>query len=137
MDAVFNKTQELGAALLETEAYAQMQQAEENFAKDEAAQALLNEYGSLQAQIGAALEAEEADPAKINQLNDRVLEIQQELYENSAFIAVNEARENFARIINQVNQILKFMITGEVDSPEEGGCTEDMCASCGGHCHGH
>ena len=40
-------------------------------------------------------------------------------------------------IVDQVNQVLRFIVTGETaegDTEEEGGCG-GSCASCGGGCH--
>ena len=45
-------------------------------------------------------------------------------------VALNEARNNFNGLINQINQVLQFIVTGRMD---EAGCSGD-CGSCGG-CH--
>jgi len=47
-------------------------------------------------------------------------------------VALTEARGEFTGLINQVNQVLQFIVTGRMDDPE-GGCS-GSCATCGG-CH--
>ena len=46
-------------------------------------------------------------------------------------IAMTQARSAFSDLINQVNQVLQFIVTGQVN--EEGNCS-GSCASCGGSC---
>jgi hypothetical protein len=44
--------------------------------------------------------------------------------------ALTEARENFSNLIEQVNQVLKFIITGQLAEPKSS-CS-GHCGSCGG-----
>lgn len=133
MNEVFMKTRELGEALLNSETYQLLQKAQETIAADEVAGALLDEYGALQNEIGELLQSENADTATISAKNNRMMQIQQELAQNDTFAQFQQAQNDFAVLMNQVNQILSFMITGKFDEPS--GCSPDACASCGGRCH--
>jgi len=133
MNEVFLKTRELGEALLNSETYQLLQKAQETIAADEVAGALLDEYGVLQNEIGELLQSENADTATISAKNNRMMQIQQELAQNDTFAQFQQAQNDFAVLMNQVNQILRFMITGEFDEPS--GCSPDACATCGGGCH--
>ena len=110
-----------------------MQKAQETIAADEVAGALLDEYGVLQNEIGELLQSENADTATISAKNNRMMQIQQELAQNDTFAQFQQAQNDFAVLMNQVNQILRVMITGEFDEPS--GCSPDACATCGGCCH--
>ena len=64
-------------------------------------------------------------------VGDEAVAAQQTLNAMPAVDAMTTARQNFSELMNQVNHVLEFMITGEVE--QSGGCTGN-CASCGG-CH--
>ena len=46
---------------------------------------------------------------------------------------MNDAQTEFSNLLGQVNQVLRFIITGQVD---DGGCGGN-CSSCGGSCGTH
>lgn len=133
MNEVFAKTRELGDALLRSEVYQALEKAQEAINADEQAVAMLDEYGKLQNEIGELLQSEQADTASITQKNDRMMQLQQLLAQNDTFAQFQQAQSDFSALVGQVNQILRFMITGEFDEPS--GCSPDACASCGGGCH--
>ena len=56
--------------------------------------------------------------------------MQASLTEMPSIQAMNEAQTEFSKLLTQVNQVLRFIITGQVD---EGGCG-GSCESCGGSC---
>ena len=56
--------------------------------------------------------------------------MQAELIEMPSIKAMNDAQTEFSNLLTQVNQVLRFIITGQVD---DGGCGGN-CASCGGSC---
>ena len=63
MDAVFQKTRELGQALIESEAYQQMKAAEDKAARNQEAAESMNRYLQLRAQIQELLSRENPDSA--------------------------------------------------------------------------
>ena len=58
-------------------------------------------------------------------------EAQQRLQMIDDILALNEARSEFDGLIGQVNQVLQFIVTGNMEQPS--GCT-GSCATCSG-CH--
>ena len=56
---------------------------------------------------------------------------QQQLTAMPAVDAMTSARQQFSELMNQVNHVLEFIITGEL--PQSGGCSGN-CSSCSG-CH--
>ena len=78
---------------------------------------------------GTAMSAGSAD--EIARFSQEMDDAQQTLNAMPAVDEMTTARQNFSELMNQVNHVLEFMITGEVE--QSGGCTGN-CASCGG-CH--
>ena len=123
MDAVFQKTRELGRALMESEAYLKMKAAEDKaMANEEAARAMgefLEKRGELQAiNIDSKI------------INGSVTADKSTATMGEA-VALTDARNAFNALIGQINQVLQFIVTGEMQQPE--GCS-GSCASCSG-CH--
>ena len=131
MDAVFQKTRELGQALIESEAYQQMKAAEDKAARNQEAAKSMERYLQLRAQIQELLSRENPDSAALKRLSDEMDAEQDKLNMIDDIVAMTQARAAFSELINQVNQVLQFIVTGQVN--EEGNCS-GSCASCGGSC---
>ena len=131
MDAVFQKTRELGQALIESDVYQAMKAAEEKAARNQEVAETMNRYLQLRAQIQEILSRENPDSAVLKKLSDEMDETQEKLNMIDDIIAMTQARSAFSDLINQVNQVLQFIVTGQVS--EEGNCS-GSCASCGGSC---
>ena len=131
MDAVFQKTRELGQALIESEAYQQMKAAEDKAARNQEAARSMERYLQLRAQIQELLSRENPDSAALKRLSDEMDAEQDKLNMIDDIVAMTQARAAFSELINQVNQVLQFIVTGQVS--EEGHCS-GSCASCGGSC---
>ena len=117
MSKVTDCARALGQAIVDSEEYKAMQITEKTAMNDLAVAAAMSRY--LEAKDEIARFSQEMDDA------------QQTLNAMPAVDAMTTARQNFSELMNQVNHVLEFMITGEVE--QSGGCTGN-CASCGG-CH--
>ena len=130
MDNVFKKTRELGEALLESEVYLKMKDAEDKaMANPEAAQtmaAFLEKRGELQ----SMMQSDNPDPGAMKRLSEEMDDLQDRLQMVDDIVALNDARNEFNSLIGQINQVLQFIVTGRM---EESSCGGD-CGSCGG-CH--
>ena len=130
MDNVFKKTRELGEALLESEVYLKMKDAEDKaMANPEAAQtmaAFLEKRGELQ----SMMQSDNPDPGAMKRLSEEMDDLQDRLQMVDDIVALNDARNEFNSLIGQINQVLQFIVTGRM---EESSCSGD-CGSCGG-CH--
>ncbi len=132
MDKVFEKTRELGQALLESEAYQRVKEAEDRAMKNEQAAAAMSEYLEKRTELQAMVQGENPDPAVLKRLSDEMDEAQQRLQMMDDIVALNAARDEFNGLIGQINQVLQFIVTGNMEEPV-GGCT-GSCATCSG-CH--
>ena len=130
MDNVFKKTRELGEALLESEVYLRMKDAEDKaMANPEAAQtmaAFLEKRGELQ----SMMHSDNPDPGAMKRISEEMDDLQDRLQMVDDVVALNDARNEFNSLIGQINQVLQFIVTGRMD---ESGCSGD-CGACGG-CH--
>jgi cell fate (sporulation/competence/biofilm development) regulator YlbF (YheA/YmcA/DUF963 family) len=130
MNQVFLKTRELGDAIMQSEEYRTMKQAEDRAMANADAAAAMGQYMEARQKIEAALEQENPDPEMLKRLSGEMDLTQQKLSLIDDVQALTEARESFSSLIEQVNQVLKFIITGQINDPKQdcGG----SCGSCGG-----
>ncbi|MBQ6373670.1 MAG: YlbF family regulator [Clostridia bacterium] len=130
MDKVFEKTRELGEALLECEVYNRMKAAEERAMQNPEAAAGMAEFLEKRASLQAMMQSEDPDPVAMKRLSDGMDACQERLQMIDDVVALTEARNEFNGLIGQINQVLQFIVTGRMDEP---GCGGD-CSSCSG-CH--
>ncbi|MBE5773014.1 MAG: YlbF family regulator [Clostridiales bacterium] len=132
MDKVFQKTRELGQALLECEVYANMKEAEERAMKNQEAAQLMASFLEKRTQIQQMMQEGNPDPGAMKRLSDEMDADQERLQMMDDIVALTQARGEFTGLINQVNQVLQFIVTGRMDDPD-GGCS-GSCETCG-RCH--
>ena len=132
MNAVFEKTRELAEALMQSEEYIAMKAAEETAMANAEAAELMSRYLEHKSQLEETLHGGNPDPEEIARHGDAMETLQGQFQAVPDIVAMNKAREEFDRLIGQVNQVLQFIITGEMGDPEDG-CT-GSCATCPG-CH--
>ena len=125
---IFEKSRELGELLVKSPEYAKVQEAEAAFQADEIAKARVNEFNTLQNEVQTLMQTPDPDQAEIAKKADALRNMQAEVTELPTVKAMNEAQTGFAQLMNQVNQVLRFIITGEVEDEH---CT-GTCSSCGG-----
>ena len=133
MDQVFLKTRELGQALVESEIYKTMKEAEDKAMKNTQAADTMARYMELRGTLQEMLSQPEPDSVKMKELSDEMDNVHEQLQNIDDIVALTKAREDFNNLIGQVNQVLQFIVTGKLDEPE-GGCT-GSCSSCGGSCN--
>ena len=121
----------LGEAIVASEEYQNMQLCEKAAESDPAAAEAMGRYMELHAAVNQEMGNEEPDAEKIARLGREMDELQQALNALPAVEEMTAARQRFSGLMDQVNKILEFIITGDVQ--ESGGCSGN-CSACGG-CH--
>ena len=121
----------LGEAIVASEEYQNMQLCEKAAESDPAAAEAMGRYMELHAAVNQEMGNEEPDAEKIARLGREMDELQQALNALPAVEEMTAARQRFSGLMDQVNKILEFIITGDVQ--EGGGCSGN-CGYCGG-CH--
>ncbi len=131
MSKVTDCARALGEAIIESEAYKNMQLTENAAMSDPQVSAKMARYLELKNQLGEIMCAPDADADTISRFGREMDEIQQELTAMPSVDAMTSARQQFSELMNQVNSVLEYIITGEL--PQQGGCSGN-CSSCSG-CH--
>ena len=134
MDNVFLKTRELGQALMESDVYQNMKQAEDKAYQNSEAADTMGKYLELRTQIQELLATENPDPAAMKSMSDEMESMQEKLNMIDDIVAMTDARNAFSGLIGQVNQVLQFIITGQITDEEDSGGCSGGCSSCGGGC---
>jgi cell fate (sporulation/competence/biofilm development) regulator YlbF (YheA/YmcA/DUF963 family) len=134
MNQVFLKTRELGDAIMQSEEYRAMKEAEERAMKNPDAAGAMGDYMEARQKIEAILEKDNPDPEELKKLSAEMDACQQRLSLIEDVQALTKAREDFSGLIEQVNQVLKFIITGQMEEPKSG-CSGRCggCSGCGTH----
>lgn len=126
MNEVLDKTRELGVLIQASEQMKNMKNAEILQANDDKAQELMKEYNLTRLNLARDMQAgkisREEAVKKNNEAFDDIVERSDTI---KKYIA---AKKEFDTLVNQVNQILNFYITGQ-----DPNCTHD-CSTCSG-CH--
>lgn len=133
MDMVFQKTRELGQALMECDAYQNMKAAEERAMKNPEAAETMGLFMEKRGQLETLVSGEDFDAGEMKRLSNEMDDLQQRLQMMDDIVKMTEARNEFTQLMGQINQVLNFMITGQIDEGQ-GSCT-GSCATCGGSCH--
>ncbi len=121
MDNVFAKTRELGEALLNSETYQRMKQAEDRAMQNTEAAETMARFLEKRQALQALMQSENPDPGAMKRLSDEMDEAQARMQMIDDIIALTQARNEFNGLINQINQVLQFIVTGRMDEPE--GCS--------------
>lgn len=131
---VFERTHALAHALLDSDIYQAMKAAEEEAMADAEAGKAMGEYLEHKGALEELLAQENPDAAKLNEHSTAMEDIQNRMQSIPSVAKMTEARGEFSNLIGQVNQIISFVITGEMgdgcDCGDEG-CSGN-CSGCSG-----
>ena len=131
MSKVTDCARALGEAIVASDEYKNMQVTESAAMSDPAVADLMARYMEVKNTLGEVMCQPDADANLISQYGQEMDEIQQQLTAMPAVDAMTTARQKFSEMMNQVNSVLEFIITGEL--PQQGGCSGN-CSGCSG-CH--
>jgi len=130
MREVMMKAQALAEAILNSEVYKTMHDLEEKVTKDENATALISSYMEKRNDVELLLRSPEFDAEKVAAAGEELQAAEQAMDNCEIVKGMREAQQSFQEMMDNVNRILRLVITGEVEDAA-GGCTGN-CASCGG-----
>ena len=119
---------ELGKKIKEDPRIEAMNKARDEYETNEQLHAYMNEYSAQQEAIQAEAAKDTPDSLLIAKMQGRVDELYKLIINNEIFARLSDAQEAVNELMENVNNIITFNITGELPS-----CTHD-CSSCGGGC---
>ena len=131
MSTVTECARALGEAIVASKEYQEMQITENAAMSDPAVANAMSRFLELKGKVNEIMGQPDADPDEIARYGREMDEVQQELNAMPAADAMTASRQKFSELMNQVNRVLEFIITGEV--AQGGGCSGN-CGACGG-CH--
>lgn len=130
MAEIFEKARELGEAIIESAEYKELKAAELAQEQDENALTLLKEYSDVRSRLAAEIQKGDVSEERVAQIREELETAYEKMTTNDAITAYINAQRTFQAIIDQMNNIISFHITGKMP----GGCSGN-CSSCGGDCH--
>ncbi|MBQ7849713.1 MAG: YlbF family regulator [Clostridia bacterium] len=130
MREVMLKAQELAQAIVDTGYYQKMQELEQQLSENEEATALVADFVEKRNAFEAVMQQEGASREDFAAAGKAYADAQTALDENELVKSMREAQQKYNDLMENVNRILRLVVTGEV---EGGGCSGN-CSSCSG-CH--
>ena len=129
MRNVMMKAQELAEAILDSEVYTRMKQQENDVKRDPGAGAALSDMIEKRSRVENILSSANMDPNELAEASREMEEAEQRMNDNEMIKTLKEYRKDFQTMMDNVNRILRLVITGETED-------ENGRSSCGGNCSG-
>jgi len=133
MREVMMKAQALAEAISKSEIYKTMHDLEEKVTQDEAATAAIAAYMEKRGNVELLLRSPEFDAEKVAAAGEELQAAEKAMDECTIVKDMREAQQTFQEMMDNVNRILRLVITGEVEDGASG-CSGN-CASCSGCSH--
>ena len=132
MREVMTKAQELAEAILDSEVYQKMKRLEGEVRHDPEAGKLLGDMIEKRQKVEETLSAAGMKPEDLAKASQEMEEAEKRMNANEKIQTLKEARKDFQTMMDNVNKILRLVITGQVEDDSNGsGCT-GRCDTCGG-----
>lgn len=133
-DLVLEKTKELGKIIAESAEHQEFVKWSDAMENDVEAKELVTQYNEKRdAKMRELRElGKEPDAETMRAAHEYVQNEFSKILDNETIFHYIEANKAFDAMMQQVNQVLKFCVTGEEEP--EGGCS-GSCHTCGGGCH--
>ncbi|MBQ8654233.1 MAG: YlbF family regulator [Clostridia bacterium] len=134
MRNVMLKAQELAQAIVESSVYQRMQTAEAQATSDQDAAKAIAAFMEKRQAVNDMLGQDDVDREALAKLGEEMDAAEKALDEVPAIREMQESRSRFNQMMENVNQILRLIISGET---EDGGCSGSCsgcsnCSTCGG-----
>ena len=129
---VFETARQLGEALHESEAYQNLMAAQAALQADQQAFAIMTGINALEDDIRALMEQAEQDEDAMREKMALYRQLREQAGQNEVISSYQKANQAFQGIMDQVNKIITFHLTGSTgDEGCSGSCS--TCAGCGHH----
>ena len=122
---IIEKAKELGEAIADSKEMERLKTSDAKLQGDTKAMSLMKEYKQLQIELVRASK-EKRDTETIDDIKEMLLKKQQQLYDYEITNEYLEAKSEFDKFMNKINDVISFAITGEEQ------CAPGKCGSCGG-----
>ncbi len=134
MEKVLEQARLLAEAIAESDVYQKMHQCENDAMKDAEATRAIADFVEKRQKVESLLAEGNMDHTALAEASKAMEAAEKKVNEQPKVRAMQEARGEFTQMMNNVNQILRFIITGETE--DNSGCSGscESCGGCGGEC---
>ena len=132
MRTVMTKAQELAEAILESEVYKKLKQQEIAVRRDPEAAGALGDMIEKRQRVETILSSAEMDPNKLAEASREMEEAENRMNSNPMISTLKEYRKDFQTMMDNVNRILRLIITGETEDENGGSGCSGNCSGCSG-----
>ena len=129
MRNVMMKAQELAESILDSEIYQKMKQQENAVRRDPEAAKALGDMIEKRNRVETILSAADMDPNELAEASREMEEAEKRMNENEMIQSLKDCRKDFQTMMDNVNKILRLVITGETED-------DTKFSGCGGNCSG-
>ena len=129
MRTVMMKAQELAESILDSEIYQKMKQQENAVRRDPEAAKARGDMIEKRNRVENILSAADMDPNELAEASREMEEAEKRMNENEMIQSLKDCRKDFQTMMDNVNKILRLVITGETED-------DTKFSGCGGNCSG-
>lgn len=133
MHQVMQKAQELAEAILDSRVYTDMKASEAKLTRDEEASAAMAELIEKRQIVENLLVSANMNPEELARANDEMEKAEEKMNAIPLIAETKKARKEFQDMMDNINRILRLVITGEVE--DENDHSQNCSGDCA-HCHG-
>ena len=129
---IIEKAQELGTMIAESEESKRVTTAADAMNADDEAVALLKAYNDNRKAATEKLRGTDPTKEELEEYKNYVQAEFEKIVKNNLIAEYLEADREFEMMVNQVNAVLTYFITGQESASGEGGCSGNCsgCSSC-------
>ena len=128
-DQVMQKAQELADALKASGTYLEMKRLEDELLEDEEAAEAVNNLMRKRQRVEDLLSSKGMNPEELVKANQEMAKAEKDMNANEKVARLKAARKAFTTMMDNVNRILRLVITGELRE-------DDVSDGCNGYCSG-
>ena len=128
MKEVMQKAQELAEAILNSEIYQNMKKQENAVQRDAEAAGLLGDLIEKRQRVENVLSGTKMNPDELAEASREMEEAEKRMNDNIMINTLKEKRKDFQTMMDNVNKILRLVITGEIEDEN------NSSNGCGGNC---
>ena len=132
MREVMMKAQELAEAILDSEIYRKMKEQENAVRRDPEAAKALGDMIEKRQRVENILSAADMDPNELAAASREMEEAEEGMNANGMIGTLKEYRKDFQTMMDNVNRILRLVITGETEDENGGSGCSGNCSGCSG-----
>ena len=132
MRNVMMKAQELAEAILGSETYQKMKQQENDVKRDPDAAKALGDMIEKRNRVETILSSTDMKPDELAEASREMEEAETRMNENEMIKTLKEYRKDFQTMMDNVNRILRLVITGETEDENGGSGCSGNCSRCSG-----